>query len=57
MRHLYLFVALSSLLVLGACSSSEALTGPGSETGSQAALMDGGADGGSNNGQCTRPPC
>lgn len=56
MRRLYLFVALSSLLALAACSSSEALTGPGSETGSQAALMDGGADGGSNNGQCS-PRC
>jgi hypothetical protein len=55
MRHFYLFLALSCALVLGACSSSEPLTGL--DAGGSPTLQDGGNEGGSNNGQCTPPNC
>jgi hypothetical protein len=68
MRRLSILVALAGLLVLGACSGSDSLTGPAA-AGPQPALQDGvdpgsnnhhdvvrlldtGVDPGSNNGQC-----
>ena len=56
MRHFYLFLALSCALVLGACSSSEPLTGLDSGSGSPT-LQEGGNETGSNNGQCRPPNC
>lgn len=70
MTRFFLFLVCSSVLALGACSSSASLTGP-DPAGSRAILHDGtdsgsnnvrprlhdGTDSGSNNVKCTTPKC